>query len=106
MKLWNIGSGPAIVRAVGLHVYGTRLHAEASLVGKLPQNLPIGAGLAADIVVSSPKWPEEAWLERAEGALTIDYVRASGVKYRTTSKVAIEGDIVLCKTYERTLDES
>src|SRR2546422_335996 len=43
MKLWNIGSGPAIVRDVGMH------RAQASYLDWLPRFHPIGAGQAVDL---------------------------------------------------------
>jgi hypothetical protein len=92
LRLWNIGQGPAIVTAVHL-----RSSAGGELAGQLPQHYAIGAGGIADIEIPSPGWPAQA----GPGLLTIDYFRASGVRYRTTSEVDIGDPLVICKTYRR-----
>jgi hypothetical protein len=91
LKLWNIGSGPAIVQDVGLKRGSERF------VDGLAHFQPVGAGHAADIEVGSSAWP----VSSRAATLTIDYIRASGLAYRTTSEVVIDGPLVLTKTYIR-----
>jgi hypothetical protein len=92
LKLWNIGSGPAIVQQVNIQRDG-----EHALLDGLAHSQPIGAGVGADIEIGSSAWP----LSSREATLTIDYARASGLAYRTTSEVVIDGPLVLVKTYQR-----
>jgi len=91
LKLWNIGSGPAIVENVEL----TRGN-ERFLDG-LAHFQPVGAGQAADIEVGSSAWP----VSSRAATLTIDYTRASGLAYRTRQEVVIDNPLVLTKTYRR-----
>jgi hypothetical protein len=90
LKLWNIGSGPAIVQQVALQ-------RDRDFLDDLDGFKPIGAGHAADIEITSPAWPRSS----AAATLTIDYTRASGLAYRTSQAVVVEGPIVLSTTYER-----
>lgn len=93
LRLWNIGQGPAIVIGVQLRpVDGD------DLLGGLDQHYPVEAGAAADVEIPSQAWPATA----RDGALTLEYIRATGRRYRTTSVVAIGDPIVTCRTYERT----
>lgn len=91
LKLWNIGSGPAIVQDVAL------THGNERFLDGLAHFQPIGAGQAADIEVGSSAWPVSSRI----AALTINYTRASGVAYRTTQEVVIDDPLVLTKTYSR-----
>jgi hypothetical protein len=91
VKLWNIGSGPAIVREVAL------LYGRERFLDGLPHFQPVGAGQAADIEIGSSAWP----LSSRAATLTIDYVRASGLGYRTSQEVVVDGPLVLTQTYER-----
>jgi hypothetical protein len=92
LRLWNIGQGPAIVTAVGLTSSDG-----GDLVGQLEQHYAVGANGVADVEIPSPGWPAHAGV----GLLTIDYFRASGVRYRTTSEAEIGDPLVTCRTYSR-----
>lgn len=87
LKLWNIGSGPAIVHEV-------RMSRDQEFLGGLPHFQPVGAGHAADVEIGSSAWPQSS---RA-ATLTIDYTRASGLDYRTSQEVTIDGPLVLTET--------
>jgi hypothetical protein len=91
LKLWNIGSGPAIVEDVGLYRGSERF------VDGLPHFQPVGAGVAADIEIGSSAWP----MSSRAATLIVEYTRASGLAYRTSSEVVIDGPLVLVKTYRR-----
>jgi hypothetical protein len=74
MRLWNIGTGPAIVEQVVLE----RVEGENCL-GDLPGGFrPIGTGQAADMEISSPRWPTTL----GDGTLRIRYTHraAAGTK--------------------------
>ena len=90
--LWNIGRGPTVVTAVQLAA-----PIGHDLLSALDQHYPVGAGGAADIEIRSPRWPASA----GEGLLTIDYFRASGQRYRTTSEAHIGDPLVTCRSYRR-----
>jgi hypothetical protein len=93
LRLWNIGDGPAIVTGVGLQ------WTETDLLGPLDALYSVPAGGVADIRVPCPKWPS---VFDQPGALTIDYVRASGTHYQTTSEVRFNDPTLRCVTYART----
>jgi hypothetical protein len=65
--------------------------------GEFRQDRQVGAWQAAGIEIASPAWP----LATRIATLTIDYTRASGIAYRTTSKAEIDGELVFVKTYRR-----
>jgi hypothetical protein len=90
LRLWNIGSGPAIVQQV-------RLSRDREFLAGLPRFQPVGAGQVADIEIPSPAWPPSS---RA-ATLTVGYTRASGIEYRTSQEVVIEGTLVLARTCRR-----
>jgi hypothetical protein len=90
MKLWNIGSGPAIVQNV-------RMSRDTDYLGDLPHFQPVGAGHAADIEIPCRAWPRSS---RA-ATLQIEYRRANGIAYVAASAVTIDGQLVLCRTYAR-----
>ncbi len=90
LKLWNIGSGPAIVQQV-------RLFRDQDYLDGLEGFTTVGAGQAADIEIPSSAWPRSS----AAATLTIDYTRASGLAYRTSQAVVIEDRIVQSTTYAR-----
>jgi hypothetical protein len=92
LKLWNVGSGPAIVQQVSI-----RRDGEHALLDGLAHAQPIGAGVGADIEIGSSAWP----MSSREATLTIDYMRASGLAYRTRSDVVVDDRLVLVKTYQR-----
>jgi hypothetical protein len=92
LKLWNIGAGPAIVRAVML---SDAPHAE--YLDGLSPFYPIPARGAADVEIRSSAWPASP----ANACLTIQYYRANGATYLTESDVVIEGSIVTVYTYRR-----
>jgi hypothetical protein len=93
LRLWNIGQGPAIVTAVQI-----RTNDGADLLGDLHQHYAVGAGGPADIEIPSPRWVATP----GDGVLTIDYFRASGVRYRTSSDVSIGDPTMESLTYRRT----
>ena len=93
LRLWNIGQGPAIVTAVQL-----RGLEGADLLGELYKFYPVAAGGPADIEIRSPGWPATT---PCDGVLTIDYFRASGLVYRTTSQALIGDPTLECRTYQR-----
>jgi hypothetical protein len=97
LKLWNIGSGPAIIRAISLSSDDG-----ASYLDSPAAFHPVGTGQAADIEVSAPRWPSAS---PAAAKLTIQYFRANGATYLTESDVVIEGSIVTCYTYRRSRPE-
>jgi hypothetical protein len=70
---------------------------DTDLLAPLYEYYPVGAGGAADIEIRSLGWPAAL----GDGGLTIDYYRASGVTYRTTSVASIGDPTVQCKTYRR-----
>jgi hypothetical protein len=92
LRLWNIGQGPAIVMAVQL-----RGHEGGDLLAELYQHYPVAASGAADIEIRSLGWPAAT----GDGVLTIDYFRASGLRYRTTSEASIDDPTLECRTYAR-----
>jgi hypothetical protein len=51
-----------------------------------------------DIEIPSPGWPATL----GDGLLTIDYLRASGLRYRTISEMSIGDPTIECRTYSRT----
>lgn len=93
LRLWNLGSGPAIATALALAT------GEHHLLGKLLQDYALPPQGVADIEVPSPDWPVSG--RPQSGTLTISYRHASGRQYRTTSEVSIGGLQVKCATYER-----
>jgi len=93
LRLWNIGPGSAVVTAVGVARLG-----DPNVLGPLHQHYALGPGGVADIEIPSPRWPAVL----GDGTLTIDYFRASGTHYRTTSLASIGDPTVQCRTYERT----
>lgn len=93
LRLWNVGQGPAIVTGVQL-----RPGDGNDALGGFDRHYPIAAGAVADIEIPSPAWPATA----CEGVLSIDYVRATGRRYRTASVASIGDPIVTCRTYNRT----
>jgi hypothetical protein len=93
LKLWNIGSGPAIVYNVALTD-----HDGGEFLDLLRDFQPIAAGQAADVEVPSPAWPTD---DRV-AVMTVRYIRASGAEYETVSDAMIAGRLVACRTYERT----
>jgi hypothetical protein len=93
MRLWNIGSGPAIVEHVIL-----KRSEQADCLGPLPGGFrPIGAGQAADLEIPSPSWPAVL----GDGILTITYTHASGRRYQTRSDASIGDPVIKCLTYAR-----
>lgn len=90
-RLWNIGSGPAIVHEVQL-----RSHDE-ELVDGLPGHVPVAAGQARDVMIPSPRWPRTP----RTGQLRIEYTHSNGKRYATMSDVTIYGDLLTCLTYPR-----
>jgi hypothetical protein len=94
LRLWNIGQGPAIV--TGVQLQGPD---GGDCLGNPHQHYALGAGGVADIEIPSPGWPATL----GDGTLTVDYVRASGVRYRTISDVSVGDPTVQCRTYQRSL---
>jgi hypothetical protein len=93
MRLWNIGTGPAIVEAVSLW-----RPKQADCLGPLPGGFrPVGAGQAADMEIPSPGWPSVM----GDGTLRIRYTHSSGRRYETISDASIGDPTVTCLTYAR-----
>jgi hypothetical protein len=92
LRLWNIGQGPAIVTRVRL----AEQHG-ADLLGDLGEHHAVGAGEVVDIEISPPRWADSL----GDGSLTIEYVRASGLRYATISAVSIGDPTLHCRTYTR-----
>lgn len=93
LRLWNVGQGPAIVTGVQLRPVDGK-----DLLGNLDRHYPVAAGDAADIEIPSHAWPATV----SDGVLSIEYVRATGRRYRTSSVASIGDPIVSCRTYDRT----
>jgi hypothetical protein len=93
LKLWNIGAGPAIVRAVMLDD-----ERGAEYLDHIAPFYPIPARGAADVEIRSSAWPDAS---PASARLTIQYYRANGTTYLTESDVVIEGSVVTAYTYRR-----
>jgi hypothetical protein len=93
LRLWNIGTGPAIVERINLGRPG-----ETECLDQLPGGFqPIGAGQAADLEIASPAWPATL----GDDTLTIAYTHANGRGYKTRSDVTIGDPIVSCMMYAR-----
>lgn len=92
LRLWNIGSGPAIVEQVVLERAG-----EPGYVDGLAHFVPIGAGQAADVELPSSAWP----LSSRAATLTITYTHANGQTYETRSDAVVDDPLVFCKTFAR-----
>jgi hypothetical protein len=92
LRLWNIGDGPAIATAVRL-----KSSDNSDLLGPLYQHYPVSAGGVMDIEIPSPGWPATL----GDGLLTIDYLRANGLRYRTISEMSIGDPTIECRTYSR-----
>jgi len=93
LRLWNIGSGPAIVERVSLSPPGGR-----ECLADLPDGFaPVGPQQVGDLEIPSPEWPSTT----VNGTLTISYTHASGRRYQTRSVAVIHELTVVCATYER-----
>jgi hypothetical protein len=94
MKLWNIGLGPGIVENVILRAADPN---GADFLAWLPEFSPLGVGAIADVEMPSVEWP----LIGDSALMRIIYTHASGRRYESVSVATIKGEIVACKTYER-----
>jgi hypothetical protein len=93
LRLWNIGTGPAIVEVVSL-----RRPEQGECIGSLPGGFrPVGAGQWADMEIRSSGWPAVL----GDGTLRVTYTHSSGRKYETVSDVTIGDPTVTCLTYAR-----
>jgi hypothetical protein len=101
LRLWNIGSGPAIVREVHLRSHERQDGSDVILAEGLPAHLPIAAGKHEDVSDLSAL----RWRNQRTGVLQIDYDHSNGHRYVTESEVTIKDDIVRCLTYPRRMAE-
>jgi len=99
LRLWNIGSGPAIVHEVRLTSHEHRELREIVLAAGLEAHVPIAAGQWADVSVPSARWHEPG-----TGLLRVEYEHSNGNDYATNSDVTIAGNIVQAVTYPRYRD--
>lgn len=92
LRLWNIGTGPAIVERVTL----APDRGENCLDDLPGGSRPVGAGQWADLQIPSPR-P----VASGDGMLAITYTHSSGRRYQTSSVASIGDPMVFCLTYER-----
>jgi hypothetical protein len=97
LRLWNVGSGPTIVREVRLRSHERRDGKDVILADGLPAHLPIAARDAEDV----RDLPSPRWRDQRTGVLRIDYDHSNGHRYATESQVKIEEERVRCLTYSR-----
>ncbi len=89
--LWNLGSGPAVVRNVHLVCDGEKV------LRDLPRNIPIAARDHFDADIGVADWPPAP----RTANLRIEYLHSNGKLYQTDSDVTFEGDVFICYTFRR-----